>query len=136
MLHAQEMGNKFWAEAVAMTVYLKNHSPTKALDSSTPEEAWFGWKPSVNHLQVFGCKAFIHVPDQKCTKLESKMKECIFVGYSNTSKAYRFFDPATKAIIKSRDIIFDEQSNKWTQDKSMDTENLEIPVMAESQSQT
>jgi len=39
-------------------VHLLNRSPTKALDSKTPYEAWHRRKPVVSHLRVFGCLAF------------------------------------------------------------------------------
>ena len=64
MLHAREMQPHFWAEAVSTAVYLKNRSPTKALSNITPEEAWTGKKPSIAHLRSFGCKAYMHVPNQ------------------------------------------------------------------------
>jgi transposase InsO family protein len=65
MLHDQELGYEFWAEAVNTAVYLKNRSPTTALQNVTPEEA----------------------------KLEPKSIECVFVGYDTNSKAYRLFNP-------------------------------------------
>ena len=44
-----------WAEAVNTANYIQNRLPTKALDQKTPFEAWFGFKPSLAHLKVFGC---------------------------------------------------------------------------------
>jgi Integrase core domain. len=44
----------FWGEAVVTAVYILNHSPTEALDSRTPYEAWHGRKPAVSQLRVFG----------------------------------------------------------------------------------
>jgi hypothetical protein len=75
------------------------------------------------HLRSFGCKAYAHIPDQKRSKLDSKTVECIFVGYSNDSKAYRLFNPATRSIVKSRDVIFDEK------DKARDS--VEVGVNSE-----
>ena len=116
MLHAEGMGYEFWAEAVATAVYLKNLSPTKALPDMTPEEAWSGSRPSVSHLRSFGCKAYAHVPDQQRTKLDSKTTECIFLGYSIDSKAYRLFNLSTRAVIKSRDVVFDERLEEKAKD--------------------
>jgi hypothetical protein len=48
----------FWREAVVTVVYILNRSPTKALNSRTPYEAWHGHKPMISHLRVFGCLAF------------------------------------------------------------------------------
>jgi len=49
---------------VCTAFYLINRSPCKALDS-TPYEVWIGKKPSVSHLRVFGCEAFVYVPKEK-----------------------------------------------------------------------
>ena len=36
----------------------------------------------------------------------------IFVGYENGSKAYRAYDPITKRVHVTRDVVFDEQA-QW-----------------------
>lgn len=48
----------FWAEAVLTAVYLSNVSPTYVVGYKTPHESWFGTKPSIHHLRVFGCVAY------------------------------------------------------------------------------
>lgn len=108
MLQTKNLPNTFWGEAVATTVYILNRSPTKAVQNITPKEAWSGHKPSVAHLRVFGCLAYVHVPVQKRKKLDAKSQLCIFVGYSTATKGYRFYNPDTKQWIVSRDVIFDE----------------------------
>src|SRR6185312_8038761 len=81
MLQQRSMGNEFWAEAVSTAAYLKNRSPTKALVSNmTPEEAWSGKKPSVAHLRIFGCDAYVHIPKEQRSKLDSKSTKTIFLG--------------------------------------------------------
>ena len=40
-------------------------------------------------MRVFGCVAYAHILDQLRKKLDSKGEKCIFVGYSDESKAYR-----------------------------------------------
>ena len=56
MLSGANLPHKFWAEAVSTAVYIRNRSPTKAVDGMTPFEAWKKKKPSVSHLRVFVCK--------------------------------------------------------------------------------
>jgi transposase InsO family protein len=114
MLHDKELTYEYWAEAVATAIYLKNRSPTTALQNITPKEAWSRMKPTVKHLRTFRCKAYAHVPDERRTKLEPKSVECIFMGYDGNSKAYRLFDPKKRTIIKSRDVRFDEEEMKPT----------------------
>jgi len=38
--------------------------------------------------------------------------KCVFIGVSEESKAYRLYNPITKKIIISRDVLFDEE-NTW-----------------------
>jgi hypothetical protein len=60
------------------------------------------------HLRVFGCKAFVHVPRDERSKLDSKAKQCIFLGYGLEEFGYRLWDPISKKIIRSRDVVFFE----------------------------
>ncbi len=105
MIRAQGLDLEFWAEAVNTAVYIKNRCPIKAFESKTPQETWTGRKPNVSHLRVFGCKAFMHIPDEKRSKLESKSMPCAFLGYCEGTKAYRLMCVETKKIIKSRNVI-------------------------------
>lgn len=77
----------------------------------TPYQSWHGTKPDVSHLRIFGSIAFIHVPKAERRKLDSKSLKCIFVGYSLSQKAYRFWDVIGRKIKISRDVIFDELFN-------------------------
>ena len=109
MLHEKGLPRSFWGEAVYMAVYLMNRCPTKALENQTPFEAWSGRKPSVNHLKVFGCICFAHVPKEMRHKLDETSEKCIFVGYSSQSKGYRLFSLKKNKVIISRDVLFNEK---------------------------
>jgi len=74
------MPHYLWGEAVATAAYLINRSPTKKLQDKTPEEAWCGVKPSVQHLKILGSLCFLHVPDQLRRKLDDKSYVMIMVG--------------------------------------------------------
>ena len=100
----------FWAEAVNTAVYLCNRNPTSSLKDLTPYEYWHNEKPDVSHLKVFGCDVFVHVPDPKCKKLDKKSISCIFVGYPEGSKGYKIYNLDTKKFLRSRDVIFLENS--------------------------
>lgn len=112
----------FWPEAVNWSIHILNRSPTFSVQNMTPEEAWSGQKPVVDHFRIFGCIAYAHVPDQRRTKLEDKGVKCIFLGVSNQSKAYKLYNPNTKKIIISRDVFFNEQ-NFWSESKSVAEQN-------------
>lgn len=107
MLHSKKLPLFLWAEAVACAVYTLNRVVSKAAPS-TPYFAWHQTKPDVSNLRVFGCVAFVHVPASERQKLDPKSVKCIFLGYSLTQKAYRFWDGAAGKVRISRDAIFDE----------------------------
>ena len=73
--------------------YLVNRSPSSALEDKTPHEVWTGKKPSLSHLRVFGCDAYVHVPKEKRTKLDNKSERCIFIGYKDGLKGYKLWNP-------------------------------------------
>ena len=108
MLVGAQLPQRFWAEALATAVYLRNRSPTKAVSGLTPYEAWTGRKPAVNHLKVFGCVTYAHIPKEERKKLDPKAKRCILLGYGTNVKGYCLYCPQERRIIYSRDVVFDE----------------------------
>jgi hypothetical protein len=93
MIHDQYLPMNLWEEATKTVVYVQNKSPHCALGNKTPEEMFTGEKPKVNHLQIFGCPVYVHILKDKRSKLDSSGKKGVFVGYSETSKAYRVYIP-------------------------------------------
>ena len=110
MLNEKKMHDYFWTEAIATAVYIMNRTPTTAVHGMTPEEKYTGRKPDISHLKVFGCIAYVYIPDERRTKLDPKAKKCIFIGYSLQQKGYRCYNPSTRRMQVSRDVVFDEMS--------------------------
>jgi transposase InsO family protein len=84
LLKLSGMPAVFWGEAVVMAVYILNRSPTKALNSRTPYEAWHGRKPAVSHLRVFGRLTF---DKELISKLDDRSTLGLFISYVEGSKA-------------------------------------------------
>jgi hypothetical protein len=74
----------------------------------TNNEVWTGKKPSLTHLRVFGCDAYVHVPKENMSKLDKKDEKCIFIGYKDGLKGYKLWNPETKKVVYSRDVVFRE----------------------------
>eukprot|EP00794_Sanderia_malayensis_P014530 gene14530-biopygen11634 len=125
MLHHAKLPLRFWAKALNTAVYLRNRSPTVALSGLTPYECMYGKKPDVSNLKVFGCKAFVHVPKERRTKLEEKSTCCVFVGYPAASKGFKFYDAGKKRMICSRDVKLLEDDFQLEQLKNEITGNEE-----------
>jgi len=110
MLDDAGLSKKYWAFAVSVAVYLKNRTPTRSVVGKTPHEAWHGSgkKPSLKHLRVFGCLAFVHVPKEKRKKLDYRATPGTFVGYSISTKQYFVYDPLARMLHLSQHRVFRE----------------------------
>ena len=107
MMWAPRMPIGFWPEALRCATYLKNRSPHSAL-GCTPFEAYFGRKPDLSHLRIFGSRCYAHVPKEQRQKLDSHTIECVFMGYYPTERLYAVYDVTSRQILKKRDVIFYE----------------------------
>lgn len=99
-----------WEEYLATANYINNRCSTRALNLSTPFESITNLKPDLCHLRIIGSTAYVHIPKDMRSKLYSKTMSAILVGYDSNSKAYRCFDPLTKKILISKDILFYEDT--------------------------
>ena len=61
---------------------------------------------SYDHLRLFGCKAFVHIPKDERSKLDVKAKPFIFLGYGHEEFGYMLWDLSIKKIVISRDVVF------------------------------
>ena len=83
-----------------------NLSPSYPLNGNVPERVWIGYDVSYEQLRVFGCRAFVHIPKDERSKLDSKSRQCIFLGYGHDEFGYRLWDPVDKKVIRSCDVVF------------------------------
>jgi hypothetical protein len=109
MIHDQSLPMTLWAEACMTAVYVQNHSPHQILKNITPEEAFTKVKPEIGHFRIFGCPVYLHVPKESRSKLEPSGRKGTFVGYSESSKAYRIYIPGQRQIEVSKDVTFEEE---------------------------
>ncbi|KAJ9524038.1 hypothetical protein QJQ45_022468 [Haematococcus lacustris] len=107
ILHAADISLSFWAHAVKYANYIRCLLPVSG-QPLTPWEAFYGVKPDLSGLRVFGCRVWLHVPDQKRSKLQPKSIEGLFIGYQPGSKAYLV--QVNGRETSSKDIVFDELS--------------------------
>ena len=82
----------FRGEAMKTSIDLINLSPSIRLKGDVPERVWTNKDVSYDHLRVFGCRAFVHIPKYERSKLDVKAKPCIFLGYGHEEFGYRLWD--------------------------------------------
>lgn len=125
MLSNAGLGNEFWADAICTACYLVNRSPSIAIECKTPEEVWSDTLVDYSRLRIFGCPAYAHVNE---SKLKSRAKKCIFLGYVSRVKGFRLWCPDPKypslllaemlllmnLLCLTRERRMLESANKWS----------------------
>ena len=66
----------FWGYALETVAFTLNRAPSKSVQT-TPYELWFGKKPKLSFLKVWGCNAY--VKNLQPDKLEPKSEKCVFI---------------------------------------------------------
>lgn len=129
LLSDANLGENYWAKAVAYTVFTLNRCAHTSLDLSTPEEKWSNHPPNLDNLMVFRCVGYVH---QNQGKLKARAAKCMFVGFSEGVKGFKLWHPSERRFIVSRDVIFRENEmlmhkEGQTEDKA-DSSNSKIEV--------
>ncbi|GJY92260.1 zinc finger, CCHC-type containing protein [Tanacetum coccineum] len=73
----------------------------------TAYELWTKRKPNLNYLRVWGYRVVVRIPDPKLKTLGERGIECVFVGYAEHSKAFRFSSvprPSLRILNGTEDI--------------------------------
>ena len=77
MMSLSDLPLSFCGYALETAAFTLNRAPFKSVET-TPYELWFGKKPKMLILKVWGCDDYVKrlQPD----KLEPKSEKCIFIG--------------------------------------------------------
>ena len=88
MMCLTDLPLSFWGYALETAAFTLNRAPSKSVDM-TPYELWFGKKPKLSFLKVWGCDAYVKKfhPD----KLEPKSEKCVFIEYPKVTIGYTFY---------------------------------------------
>ena len=96
----------FWGHALETAAFTLNRAPSKSVET-TPYELWFGNKPKLSFLKVWGCDAYVKKlqPD----KLEPKAEKCIFIGYPKETIGYTFYHRSEGKVFVAKNGSFLEK---------------------------
>ena len=109
MLHESGLPRMLWGEAVRHTIWLKNRTPTKALDGGTPLEAATGQKPDLSRARVWGSRIWVRV--EGGTKLGGRVVEGRWVGVDdNSPNGCRVYWLEKRSVTVERNIYWDPSS--------------------------
>ncbi|KAF0724131.1 hypothetical protein Ae201684P_015909 [Aphanomyces euteiches] len=107
MMRHADMARHWWAEACATACYIRNRVVNTSSPTKTPLELLFGHKIVYKNWRVWGCIAYrLLLYQTRRNKLKAKSSKCIFLGYSETQKAYRVYDIADRKICVTTEVTF------------------------------
>jgi hypothetical protein len=110
MLYESGMPTAFWGEALATFIHTSNRLLTSALPDMTPHQSFYGNKPDLSMLCDWGCTAYVLIQEGQATAWEpwTHMEKCMFIGYPQGYKGWKFYSPVTKKVVISERTDFDE----------------------------
>jgi hypothetical protein len=113
----------FWNYAIRHSVWIENRVPIHNLErEKTPYEVYFGRRPSLISLRLFGCVAHAHIPEKFQKKIGARVVEGIHIGFIEEESAWVLYDKEERRIIKARDVEFSETGNRERVRVEMDDE--------------
>eukprot|EP00268_Persea_americana_P047806 TRINITY_DN5008_c0_g1_i15.p2 TRINITY_DN5008_c0_g1~~TRINITY_DN5008_c0_g1_i15.p2 ORF type:complete len:201 (+),score=28.65 TRINITY_DN5008_c0_g1_i15:1994-2596(+) len=110
MLNEKHLSRNLWVEAVNIACYLIKRVYLTKNTNKTPYKLYFGRKPNLGYLKVFGNKYYILIDREQLENFEPKSNEGIFLGYSDRSKAYKVFNHRALTIMESTHVVIDENN--------------------------
>jgi hypothetical protein len=100
-----------WARATAHHVYLWNRTHIGRNTGVTPREAVTGQEPSILHVGVFGCDAFVHQDrTQRGTTFSRKAEPGIYLGHDSRQNCPVVRMLHTGKTVRVKDVLFREGS--------------------------
>ena len=107
LLYGSGLPAKYWSSALIHSVYLHNrlvHKVTK----KTPFEGFYGAKPDIRHLKLFGSRVCVKRSGSRRSKLDRHDFKGIFLGYSATDHNIVYLDLDSGVVKRSHHAKFDE----------------------------
>ena len=116
----------FWVYALETAAFTINRAPSKTVEM-TPYELWFGKKPKLSFLKVWGCDAYMKKfhPD----KLKPKSEKCIFIGYPKETVGYTFYhrSEGKTFVAKNGSFLEKEFLSKEVSGRKVELDEVIVP---------
>ena len=90
-------------------------------------QEYFGKKPNLVTLHLFGCKAYVHTPKVDQTKFGECTIECVHIRFAQEKKAYLLYNREHCQLIESCDVEFKEIDAQEHVTVELDSDNSGDP---------
>src|SRR4051812_44869752 len=127
MMSLTDLPLSFWGYALETDAFTLNRAPSKSVEK-TPYELWFGNKPKLSFLKVWGCD--VYVKKLQPDKLEAKSEKCVFIGYPKETVGYTFYHRSEGKTFVAKFGIFLEKEflSKEVSGRRVELDEVIIPT--------
>jgi transposase InsO family protein len=99
----------WWEFALDHATHVYNRTPMRRLEWRTPTEWLNKERPTVEHLRVFGCAAYVFIPAEvRENKLAPKSELMVYLGNHPGGKGWIFMRGPNNIIFSAAQATFDE----------------------------
>src|SRR3989337_2980316 len=127
MMSLTDLPLSFWGYALETAAFTLNREPSKSV-ATTQYELWFGKKPKLSFLQVWGCDAYVKKfhPD----KLKLKSEKCVFIGYPKETVGYTFYhrSEGKTFVAKNGSFLEKEFLSKEVSGRKVELDEVTVPA--------
>ena len=127
MMSLTDLPLLFGGYALETAALMLNRLPSKSVET-TSYELWFGKKPKLSFLKVWGCDAYVKKfhPD----KLKPKSEKCVFIGYPKETVGYTFYHRSEgKAFVaKNGSFLEKEFLSKEVSGRKVELDEVTVPA--------
>jgi len=107
-LHAC-LPQSWWEFSVEHATHVYNRTPLRHHQWQTPYQLLTGERPSVAHLRVLGCGAYVFIPAEiRTNKLAPKSELMTYLGNAPGAKGFMFMRSPNNVLFYTTHCIFDE----------------------------
>src|SRR5215204_2163487 len=126
MMSLTDLPLSFWGYALETAAFTLYRAPSKSVET-TPYELWFGKKPKLSFLKVWGCDAY--VKNLQPDKLEPKSEKCVFKGYPKETVGYTFYHRSEGKIFVAKNGSFLEKEflSKEVSGRKVELDEVIVP---------
>ena len=110
MLFSARISHIVWPAAVAHSNMLRNRLPIRGLGKFSPYELFYGRRPNVSNLKIWGCDCYKLLPTYPKVPGQSARERLIYVGETADRIGFRCLNPKTLKYSTEFELVFDEHS--------------------------
>jgi hypothetical protein len=109
IISSQKLHKELWGDGALYVCDILIKLPTRApIFCPTPYESYYGKKPDLHNVRVFGCSVYSKIHNSHIPKLDDRSWVGIFIGFSQGVKGWKILNTQTKRTTTSKDCIFIE----------------------------